>query len=494
MVSGSHKGEWFLPGKEKFPGQLVIDNKQQTIHLEIFAPFFIEGPSINLDTHPEHFHTIILGDHPVCTLYNCHLAGTEEVGANLYRTTYRIEYVFTSVHFNDPTITVYGGTFIYSHLATWYDGDELHDKLEGKGGLFVDGKEVIENVLRKEELQVNTELSLVLWDEVNKNIKELDISYCVKYEKYLRFQYQNSVPFKRLLKDAISFLKLLSFCFGKPMNLFIVYAYADLKKATISDRVASIRKSDRQIIHVNNYTLKRGKEIAEHSAHGRHMIVSRHTLSKDELNGVIVQWFANERLYGIYEYYLDSNNWFEGAKAKLSNVMFNNRFLNLIQGIEAYYNEYYPRKLTPSPVDQQLFTSNKQAVIDLIKDEHLKTWVEQELKFKKAREFTLKEKLTALITDLKPDLEDLFQNILLSEFPESATKFRNILSHGGNKEINLGVRLHEDYYIAQILLGICILKSLGVAELKERVAYYSRFEDAAYQIYHFQLQRRSSNT
>lgn len=478
-----------MPGKQKFPGQLVIDQKKETIHLEIYGPMYIEGVTINRNVYPEHFHTMILGDYPTCTLYDCHWAGTKELGKDLYRITYRVEYVFTGFHFADPEIPIRGGTFEFAHLGTWYDGSEFLDKLEGKQGLFVAGEAITQNVLREDEIQINPELTLVLWDEVTKRIVELSISYRVEYDKFIRFQYGTSVPFNRLLKDAITFLKLLSFCFGKPLNLFMIYAYADKAKISGPEDSDPFGQSDKQLLHVNNYTLMEGREVRKHNYHSRHLAVSGLTLSKDELHQVIIRWFANENLYGVYEYYLDSNNWFSDTKAVLSHVMFNNRFLNLIQGLEAYYNEFYPRKKTIPQAEQQLFKDNKKAVIDLIQDETLKVWLEQSLTPRKARELSLKEKLDRLISDLTPDLKDVFKKVSLSEFSQSAGKFRNQLSHGGNQEIDLGVRLHEEYYIAQVLLGVCILRSLGVTMLNERAAYYSKFEEAAYQIFHFQKQR-----
>jgi hypothetical protein len=488
MISGAHTGKWSIPGGRNFPGQLIIDNKEETIHLEIFGSHYIEGTDATIRAHPDHFHRVIFGNRPTCTLYNCHWAGTQQVGDNLYRITYRIEYVFSGFHFLDSEISVRGGTFSFAYLATWYDGDEFHDKLEGKRGLWENGHEVVENTLGQEELQINPELTLVFWDEVNKQIEEIDISYRVVYSKYVRFQYKISVPFTRLLKDAFTFLKLISFCFAKPLNCLIIYVYSDNSNVTTDDSSAQFNQFDKHLINVNNYTLKKRRPIPKHTVSEMDMAFSRHTLSKEELNDVIIRWFANEKLFGIYEYYLDSNNWFQNTKARLSNVMFNNRFLNLIQGLEAYLNEFYPKKKAVSSSEQQMFSRNKNEISKLIIDATLKEWYERSLIPRKAKELTLKERLAMLILDLKPDLQDVFEGVTLEEFPQSASKFRNQLSHG-TQEINLGARLHEDYLIAQVLLGACILKSLGVNKLGERLAYYSQFEDAAYQIIHFQNQR-----
>lgn len=482
MLPGEHSGEWYLPGGRKFPGQLIIDKKKESITLEIFGNEFIEGTLVDPpNTYPQHFHQIILGDNITSTLYNCHWTGCSEIGKNLHRITYRVEYVFTGVHFTNLDAPIRYGTFIFPHLATWFDGDEFHDKLKGKQGLYIDGKHVVQDTLKTDEITVSDELSIIFRDQVRESIGELDTSYKIIYEKFTHFQYSSAKPFKTLLKDAITFLKLLSFCLGKPLNCFIVYVGADRANLSTNDNDHFGQDAPVQI-HMNNYTLKRGKKIETHSYHSRHMAISGSTCSREEMKQVIVKWFANEKLFNIYEYYLDSNNWLQGTEAKLSNVMFNNRFLNLVQGLEDYFRENFETTLTLA--DRQEFDIKKSKVLKDIKDPILKKWVNNTFKFTGYP--TLEEKLAKIVTDTAGDLSKLLDGISIDWFPKSATHFRHKLSHGMAKEISLGKELHLNYHAAQLLLGVCILRTLGVAKLKEKVAYYSRFEDAAHEIYLFQ--------
>lgn len=482
MLPGDHSGEWYLPGGKKFPGRLIIKEKKQYIMLELYGNEFIEGVTVDPPhTYPQHFHTIILGDNVTVTLYNCHWAGCSKVGKNLYRITYKIEYVFSGVHFTDIELPVRYGSFIFPHLATWFDGEEFHDKLKGKQGLYVDGKHVIRDMLKTDEIRINEKLTIFFQDQVRESIDKLDTSYKVLYEKFTHFQYSTDMPFRTLLKDAVTFLKLLSCCLGKPLNLLIVYVGADRPKlSAINNEVGHLKETIK--IHVNNYSLKKGKKIETHSYHGRHMLVSGETCSRDEMKQIVFNWFANERLFNIYEYYLDSNNWMQGTKARLSNIMFNNRFLNLIQGLEDYFRENFETSLTQA--DQKAFLLKRSNVLKEIKDPILKQWVNNTFKFTGYP--SLEEKLTKIVNDLAEDMSQVLDGISIDWFPESATRFRHKLSHGMAKEINLGKELHLNYHTAQLLLGVCILKSLGVAKLKERVAYYSRFEDAAHEIYLFQ--------
>ncbi len=482
MLPGEHSGEWYLPGGKKFAGQLIINNKKESITLEIFGNEFIEGVAIDPpNTYPQHFHTVILGDNITATLYNCHWAGCSEIGKELYKVTYRIEYVFTGVHFTDTELSVRYGSFIFPHLGTWFDGDEFHDKLKGRQGLFIDGKHVVQDMLKTDEIRISGDLTIYFQDKIRESIDKMDTSYKILYEKFTHFQYSTDKPFRTLLKDAVTFLKLLSFCFGKPLNFFIVYVGADRSKLNNNDNDFINEKATVQI-HVNNYSLKKEKKIETHSYHGRHMMLSGWTCCREEMKDVIIKWFANEKLYNIYEYYLDSNNWMQGTKAKLSNIMFNNRFLNLIQGLEDYFRETFETTLTQT--DRQEFELKKSNILKSITDPALKKWMNDTFKFTGYP--TLEKKLTKIVAELSDDMGKLLDGISIDWFPESATRFRHKLSHGMAKEINLGQELHRNYHIAQVLLGVCILRTLGVAKLKDRIAYYSRFEDAANEIYVFQ--------
>lgn len=503
MKDSLHIGEWFLPNSNlKLPGKLIFDNKNKIIILELFGDKYLDDvPVIKNDPnrdkryHSEDFndnfkkyHSLVLGEASGhTTLYSCQWHGNKKLGKGIYKVKYKVEFVFSGVHLKeDNTILVRGGTFIFPYLSTWYDGEMFLYKLKGKQGLYVEGKHVIQNVSTDDKITINHELSLNLWDEVKEDIEEINISYKVKFQKYIRFQYEIDVPFKRLLQNAVTFLKLLQFCFGKPLNFQIISANIDLKHTTEEDSYSQIAQEGYKLVYVSNYTLSKKTKIESHSSHSRYMLLSRWTCSQEEMNQFIINWYKNEKFFNIYEYYIDSNNWMQGTDAKLSNVMFNNRFLNLIQALEDYHREHLG--VIPNSADHQLFKKNKETVLNLIKNNSpLKNWLHDNLNPRDY--FTLKEKLSTIIKDLLPELSKLLHGIVLDEFSISAKDFRNALSHATNKEINQGIRLYEDYLIAQILLGTCILKTLGVKNILERIAYYSNFVDAAYQIKLNQNQR-----
>ncbi|KAA2240309.1 hypothetical protein F0L74_29550 [Chitinophaga agrisoli] len=221
-MKGEYNGEWFLLGGSKHDGQLTIDDEAKDIKLEIIGAEFIEGGKVDSGKfHPKHLHQIILGSSSnKITLYNCQLAGYSKLGRSLYLITYQVEYVFLGVHFKEDSIPVRSGTFIFPHLSAWYDGENSLNKLEGKQGLFINGNHIIQDALTNDEIKVNEELTLILWDKVMKHIEQMNVSYKVTYEKYARFQYDRNVGFERLLRDGITFLKLLSFLSRKASQLY----------------------------------------------------------------------------------------------------------------------------------------------------------------------------------------------------------------------------------------------------------------------------------
>lgn len=482
MLPGKHSGQWHLPGGKFFPGQLFINKKEKSIVLKIFGTEYIDGTSVRpIQNEPYYYHPIILGDNPAVTLYNCYWASCSEIGTELYKITYKIEYVFTGVHFKDQELKIRHGTFIFPHLSPWFDGHEFFNKLKGKAGLYVDGKHIIQNLLKTEEVKINDDLTIFFEDTVTENIEKMNVSYKVTYHKFTHFQYSVDTPFTTLIKDGITFLKLISFCLGKPLGFFIVDVGADRQSLSVIEN-DSIKQNTLVQIHVNNYTLENNKKIETYTHHSKHMAVSGCTCSNHEMKQIIVQWFANTNLYNIYEYYLDSNNWMQGTKAKLSNVMFNNRFLNLIQGLEDFFREKFETTLTQS--DRKEFETKKSSVAKTITDPELKKWLNNTFKFTQYP--TLNSKLSRIIKELSDDLSQLLSGVSIEAFPDIATRLRHVLSHGMTKEINLGIEMQYAFHTAKLLLGVCILKSLDVVNLKNRVAYYSKFEDAVNEIIFFQ--------
>lgn len=474
MSTNMFEGEWSLPGGVKQPGRIVFDKDKKRIELQIFGAAYIEGELVKGNKpyyHPEHFHPIIYGDGQVeITLYNCSWTGSDKLTNDLYQVNYKIGYLINGIHLKTNGGQIRGGTFMFSHLSTWFDGDLFLEKLKGDDAEFFDGSKMVKGALTTDEIQVRQDLKLILQDEVTTRIEQINISNRTVFRKYVHFKYETDIPFQQLLKDAVTFLKLLKFCFAKPLAHEIVAVHADKGEKKLS------------YLWVSNYSLSKRIKLESFSVPSNHMLLYKSHRRPGEIGEIIIKWFNNQQYYNIYEYYLDSNDWFHGTGAMLSNVMFNNRFLNLVQGLEDYYREFFETNTTAA--DRQLFDERKKIIMDGIEDDAIRKWFNDSFRFSRYPSIT--QKLAAIVTDLREDLNELFTGISLEQFPATSSGFRNKLSHGQNKEINLGKDLHRDYYIAQVLLGVCILKTLGIDNLKTRVSRYMKFKDAAEQIRYYQ--------
>ena len=130
--------------------------------------------------------------------------------------------------------------------------------------------------------------------------------------------------------------------------------------------------------------------------------------------------------------------------------------MNLIQGLESYYDLLD----LVYQANNDEFTQNRQKVLTVLKDEDLKDWFLDNVKFPK--EATLKYKLEIL----RDKFSEIFDNVegldnLINEYPHKAKEYRHKLSHGNINRTFQGEEFHTMYEFSKILLCFCILESLG---------------------------------
>ena len=187
--------------------------------------------------------------------------------------------------------------------------------------------------------------------------------------------------------------------------------------------------------------------------------------------------------------YLDSHNWFEGTNAVLSNVMYNNRCLNLIQGLEDYHRKQIETSETEkAEYDSQRvleFNQNKREALKLANgNSEIKKWLNDTLNLK-AKESSLKERLLWLIEKSNPILLELFEGEdQFSIFPNFAKEYRDILSHGNLENTFLGDDFDRLFLMSQLLLTICILKSLKIDDgsITKLIKHKTDFRSTIYEI------------
>jgi hypothetical protein len=446
------RGEWFLPGCTKsFPG--VLTSSGGSFSLKVFGNEYLNGEDPKDINNPRNTDfQIILG---ICrqsgfvTLYNCEWRGTKDLGKELCEFKYSVYAVFEGAHVaKEEYFHIKSASTHFPFVDTWYDGWESMGKTKKalKRGQNHDEKTV--------KIDDNLTLKYIDYyahhDYLDGHLTE------IKYSKWVDFEYEQPVSFDRALRDWVKFQRMLEFTtMGKEVNFTI--SLLQLATRDISFDETHTGKSDYTAVRVQYNHLSKEEPAKRPYVHQNRMLFSRWKVSSEQLNQITRQWFANEKYYTVYDYYLDSDNWYHGSGVQLSNVMFNNRFLNLIQGLESYHyllnEQFIP--------ENDLFTRNRQAVLNLIDDKSLKKWLHNTLKFPK--EHSLLDRLDALIVRFRPYLEKLVGNLeSVQSFSVESKDLRNLLSHGRHDSTFLGDRVNSNYFIAKILLCFCVLESLKI--------------------------------
>lgn len=98
-------------------------------------------------------------------------------------------------------------------------------------------------------------------------------------------------------------------------------------------------------------------------------------------------------------------------------------------------------------------------------------------------EIKLEDILIEVITQLQPMLDPLLgKNEVIASFSRFASVTRNHLSHGTHVKTDQGEALPIFFNAGQLLLGICILQTLNVAEIVEKVSHYDAFQQILLQL------------
>jgi hypothetical protein len=116
--------------------------------------------------------------------------------------------------------------------------------------------------------------------------------------------------------------------------------------------------------------------------------------------------------------------------------------------------------------DREDFEIKKRNILADIKNPALKKWLNNTFKF--TRYNSLEDKLQAVVDYCHPILEKVFKPLDWSQFSTASKDLRHTLSHGMNKNSFLGAELYLNYYMARLLIIICLLESLQIDPLYHR--------------------------
>lgn len=460
MIEDWHTGEWFLPGSnDKRPGRLSYDEKGKRILLHIFGTSFMDGTAVKDEERkrPATGHDFINGDaRGTLSLYQCTWTGTKELGKDLHQIEYLIGYVIYEKHIaSKEEFLVTGGEFMFPQLKSFFDLDLTH----GRKSIFVPEYNVNDRTV---VVSITDRLSIQFLDRVNERAQS---PVDERQYRTIRFIYNEPVPFTELLEDAVYFKKLIEFSYGRPCTL----------------AVQELLFPDESVSRIWNTSLNKGEKVSQHLRPGYHMLISQDNFEEDGMLKAIRLWFKYRDVSSMFDFYLDSNYWFDKSEQKLSNVMFNNRFLNIVQGLENFHrNADLFKEDRPDVAD---FHAKKKAVLRLFTEENkdLKQWLNDH--FKPPKELSLRNRLDALIKWLQPEIDKWFAaQSTIRHFAWYASAMRNLLSHGRQKRTKQGDELRVFFLTGQILLAACILKALKVKDVTAAVLHYQQFQDHLFEI------------
>jgi hypothetical protein len=446
------KGEFYLPGKQnKLSGKLIADSSKNKILLHLFTDKYLTGETIIfnkinhfIENHFEIIHCDAIANE--LSLIDSSLIGFEVISTHMFKITYEVSFIFENVHISNLNdLSIINAKLHFSYLKTFFNACEVINKDNPK-----------EEYLHVSDPLIITEnLIFKLEDKVQQKQPNFDGGYNLHYSKSIMFEYKVGVCLETLLKDVYNFSSLLTFTTNKPINF--VFRFITIESSSVEKTNHYFKlKNEQSLCYLTHFPRNNSKNEIKNDLHQNHMLFSKWHFSDLELHKFIAKWFNNKQFKPIYDFFIDSNNWFSGNNIVLSNVMFNNKFLNVIQGLESYFDLLDVDFIS----DNDTFTKNRQKILNKIDNDDLRTWLRKNLKFPRSH------KLVDKLTFFANRYDYIFKRIdniesFVVEYPIDAAEYRNKLSHGKIEQTFQGENFDKIYSFSKILLCFCILESIG---------------------------------
>lgn len=460
-------GLWHLPNsKTKIPGKLFVDNSKNSIILKLYTKSYLSGSVFEFAStkRKDEYIEIILGDirnGPLgdVTLYGCSFARLAPIAGDLYELHYRIQFIFNYVHILKRSHLKFNYVeVLFPNSDNFFNGWESVNREESNSKN--------EYVKITNNLKINKQLNIDVVDTRRETVS-MSKDYEIKHSNHLTFNYTDTIDIDVIYKDCNTFQKLMEFSGRRSLAFIIKNAKTEFKYVNGERQLQNLVRKNTEderdkMAHTYIYSrLTLNQEPFENTSklNQNWLLFSDWTESKQSLNNLITNWFKNESLHPIYEFYLDTVDW--GKNGAISNVNFNNRYLNLMQGLEAYYDFLNP----DYQYKNENFIVERQKVYDALESKELKRWVGNHLKFPKQANFS--DKLKFLCEKYMSILSNLNTNSqLIESYSYKAKEYRHKLSHGKINKTFQGKDLHSLYGFSQVLLCICILDSIGMEHIK----------------------------
>jgi len=460
-------GLWYLPNSQnKVPGKLFIDDDKSSITLQLFTDSYLSGNAFKFpnEKREDDYVELILGDTSrgsfgEMTLFGCSFSKLSPIGGELHQLHYSIQFVFHYVHI------LKRANLKFNHIDILYpNSDNFYNGWNSVNREEEDPKK--EYVKISNTIKIDEELSIDFVDSKRHTIS-MSKNYEVKHNNHLTFNYSEAVDIDKLYKDCVTLQKMMEFSTRKKLTFIIKSAKIEFENISGQHQhtnliLQKVDGENENLAHTYIYsrlTLNQEPFENKRKLNQNWLLFSDWTESKLSLGDLMRNWFKNENLQPIYDFYIDTIDW--GKDGPISNVNFNNRYLNLMQGIEAYYDYLNPE----FKYENETFVVERQKVFDVLENEELKRWIGIHLRFPKQANFSHKlkflcEKFSDILLLLKS------KGSLINSFPYKAKEYRHKLSHGKIDKSFQGKDLNSLYGFSQVLLCICILDSIGMDHKK----------------------------
>lgn len=464
-------GTWYLSefSQQRIPGVLKVDDNQ--IELTLYSNVDLEGRKIEgFGETIRDFHSVILGEtlHQKITVFNAEFESSHPIDTNLTILRLSADLVIEGAHLtnlNDPLFSTVTTSFTY--LTHWMDEQQfIYEK--------------IETPLKDLDPRVNKLIRIDVADDYTITIDRFVRKKNITDTHKLSYQIHHSViisntknkSFYEFLNKTNELKRFIELGVNTPIGTSITCA-------------GDLTNGQRYWVHQAKRAVIFNKD--PNSFRAKHqMLFSYRILGSTQFEMLVQNWFRtiNTHLL-IYDIFLDTHLWFEGTGAYISHIMFQNRILNVIQGLEAYHTVKYKHE---EETKEEFKNSLKAICLALSSAD--KKWLKKRTH---SASKSLSERLQYIIEDFRAITKDIItskQQVL--SFIDDLTEIRNSLSHG-RKMKPITNKMSTLYNISRILLLCCILQNLGL-ENKRIVELVTRCDDYRTILVYLSQHRHQFNT
>lgn len=487
-----YSGKWYIPefSENKISGRLIIDIINSTQVLKLYTEIDFKGHNAEFNSRNteekgffnDQYPTIYgnCGVSSYITLTNCKRKGLKRVGGDLfYEVSISITFSYQGGLFLDESkIKCYRLTCKFPYLATWYDTDRKFFGDSTAPSMSFEGfnKPSLTNEQLVDEIVINENLTI----EIKRLYECLEgndfLKSKITLKHFVIFKCKNPVPLENLKNLAFKFLRLMMLCIGKVFTFDFISLISESIEQENQIQPFNISQ-DKQFMLINFFSQYHRRNLVKDEYINKvFMLVYGGVPRHKDLENLIRNWFNNyDRFYMIYETYLETQESFYNTKFALSQKLFYNRYLNLIQSLENYYDISNPKFIGEK---RKVVEKNAKQILSQIKDENDINWILDRIEPLNRK--TLRSKIKEIIRNDSPIFKpEVFENSKqIDKFVGETLKFRNSLSHGSKIELEAH-QIITNYNKTKIIVVCCILNNLGFRKdfIKPRLLKTWKYRD-----------------